>query len=574
MRKFFVLLLFIVLTVGFTWPAALHMRTASVDHGDPILNAWILGWDVHQIFNNPLKLFEANIFYPYPHTLAYSEHLLASSLVAMPFILIWKNAILGLNVVFLFSFVFSGWGMYLLIRELSENVFSPGSFPGHHAEIAGVVGGIIFAFCPFRFGHLCHLQLLTIQWFPFTFLYFHRFIRTNRFRDLFLFTLFFLLLCFSCLYYACYASIALFIAFLFFVRGRHVPKILLFIFLSAAAIFPVARIYSGIQKEMDFKRSTREVRLYSAKLRNYFAVPPNNVLYRKVLRRFSGGGEKELFPGAAAIILAVYGFIGIRRICCRGGACLHPGRLPWATTGGRPYAKRKFLTERFKTVPYKHASPGRIKWFYFTFLIVFLLLSLGTYFDLYRFLYSHLPGFKGLRVPARFAIMVVFALSVFAGFGVLRIKKWKTFFFILIPLLLVLEYWSGTLNFFQKEQEVPEVYKWLAEEDDNTVIVELPIAPSVPTVHFEAYYMYSSTYHWKKMVNGYSGFFPPSYWDMNKTLQNFPSKKSIALLREMGVKYAIIHEEAFGWERWRGMKDGLSRLKHVLSFGKDHVYEL
>ncbi len=556
MRKFFVLLLFIVLTVGFTWPVAHYMRTAFVDHGDPILNAWILAWDVHQIFNNPLKLFEANVFYPYPHTLAYSEHLLASSLIAMPFILIWKNAILGLNVVFLFSFVFSGWGMYLLIRELAENVFSPGSFAERHAEIAGVVGGIIFAFCPFRFGHLCHLQLLTIQWLPFTFLYFHRFIRTNRFRDLFIFTLFFLLLCFSCLYYACYASIALFIAFCFFARKKHIPGLLLFIFLSAAAIFPVARIYSGIQKEMGFKRSAREVRLYSAKLRNYYAVPPNNVLYRKVLRRFSGGGEKELFPGAVALILAVYGFIGIRRMSgqtCRGGACLHPGRPQ-----GSPL----------------HASPGRIKWFYFTLFIVFLLLSLGTYFDLYRFLYSHLPGFKGLRVPARFAIMVVFALSVLAGFGVLRIKKWKTFFFILIPLLLVLEYWSGTLNFFQKEQEVPEVYRWLAEEEDDTVIVELPIAPSIPTVHYEAYYMYSSTHHWKKMVNGYSGFFPPSYWDMNRTLQNFPSEESIALLRELGVKYAIIHEEAFGWERWGGMKDGLSRLKHVISFGNDHVYEL
>ncbi len=176
--------------------------------------------------------------------------------------------------------------------------------------------------------------------------------------------------------------------------------------------------------------------------------------------------------------------------------------------------------------------------------------------------------------PARFAIMVVFALSVFAGFGVLRIKKWKVFFFTLIPLLLILEYWSGTLNFFQSGQEIPEVYRWLAGENDDTVIVELPIASSIPTVHHEANYMYRSTYHWKKMINGYSGFFPPSYWDMNKTLQKFPSEESIALLRELGVKYAIVHEEGFGWERWGGMKDGLSRLKHVISFGNDHVYQL
>ena len=41
----------------------------------------------------------------------------------------------------------------------------------------------------------------------------------------------------------------------------------------------------------------------------------------------------------------------------------------------------------------------------------------------YHFLYSHVPGFDGLRVPARFAMLVVLFLSVAAGFGAAAIER-------------------------------------------------------------------------------------------------------------------------------------------------------
>ena len=39
--------------------------------------------------------------------------------------------------------------------------------------------------------------------------------------------------------------------------------------------------------------------------------------------------------------------------------------------------------------------------------------------------------------------------------------------------------------------------------------MELPLKS--PDIYLEPVYMYFSTFHWHKLVNGYSGFSPPSY---------------------------------------------------------------
>ena len=70
-REILIFLAFLGLTVLMTWPWAAHLRDAVSDRGDPYLNAWILWWNYHQTFNDPLNLFHANIFYPYRYTLAF-----------------------------------------------------------------------------------------------------------------------------------------------------------------------------------------------------------------------------------------------------------------------------------------------------------------------------------------------------------------------------------------------------------------------------------------------------------------------------------------------------------------------
>ena len=80
-------------------PLALHLADAVEDPQDALLNVWITAWDGHQLLSDPSHLFDANIFYSYPRTLAYSELLLGNALLdttaafANPICVMWRLTI-------------------------------------------------------------------------------------------------------------------------------------------------------------------------------------------------------------------------------------------------------------------------------------------------------------------------------------------------------------------------------------------------------------------------------------------------------------------------------------------------
>jgi hypothetical protein len=52
---------------------------------------------------------------------------------------------------------------------------------------------------------------------------------------------------------------------------------------------------------------------------------------------------------------------------------------------------------------------------------------------------------------------------------------------------------------------------------------------------------YYSTLHWKRLLNGYSGFIPDSYYEAVLATAGFPSTESIAWLKATGIQYVIVH---------------------------------
>ena len=56
-------------------------------------------------------------------------------------------------------------------------------------------------------------------------------------------------------------------------------------------------------------------------------------------------------------------------------------------------------------------------------------------------------------------------------------------------------------------------------------------------------YLYYSTFHWQYLVNGYSGFFPPSYQKIVNAVRGFPDETSMNVIRSHGVRYLVIHGE-------------------------------
>ena len=81
------LALFTAAAVIHTWPLAAAPGTwARVDNADTALNAWIVAWVGTALLRAPASLFDANIFYPEPRTLAFSEVMLPQAIIGAPLV--------------------------------------------------------------------------------------------------------------------------------------------------------------------------------------------------------------------------------------------------------------------------------------------------------------------------------------------------------------------------------------------------------------------------------------------------------------------------------------------------------
>ena len=139
------------------------------------------------------------------------------SRIAAPIIWLTDNPVLAVNIAGLAGFFFSGFGAYLLSWHLTRNVG------------AGVIAGIVFAFCPYRFAHLGHLQLLTAQWIPLALFFLHRGLEGRHWRDFFGFGACFVLEMLSSIYYALYLTLAVALFALYFAAispRRHAVEFL------------------------------------------------------------------------------------------------------------------------------------------------------------------------------------------------------------------------------------------------------------------------------------------------------------------------------------------------------------
>ena len=53
--------------------------------------------------------------------------------------------------------------------------------------------------------------------------------------------------------------------------------------------------------------------------------------------------------------------------------------------------------------------------------------------------------------------------------------------------------------------------------------------------------MLNSTDHWQPLVNGYSGFQPPSFYANAAVLQSFPGDEAFTRMRQLGVTHIVVN---------------------------------
>ncbi len=523
-------LLFALLTLGMTYPLVLHLGDSiPSDLGDPLYTVWVLAWDFHKLGDGLAGLWDANIFYPHHGTLLYADSLLGLAFLAAPFLALGVSLVSAYNILFLLSFFLAGLSMYFLVVHLAKS------------RAAAVLAGFIFAFFPYRFAHISHLELLYMAWMPFCLLFLHRFFQRPSYKNLFAAAAFFVLQAMSCAYYGVHLAVVVALFIIFFgwrtrliVRASFWAKMGLLAVCSLAVLGPLFYPYIRVHRQMLFVRSLTIIKYYSAQLQHFLAVPPWNAIWGGLTSSF-GAQEWQLYPGIIPILLAAALFV------------LRPKSTP-TTAGEIPGPLR--LSDKFSLQ------------FYGLMALLAFLLSLGPAIQIfnevilpgpYKILFSWVPGFQGLRVPSRLSVMMMLALAVLSGFGAARWvgrakSSWgKTAVPLVLGGLLFTDFLSVPIPLARMETtgRVPAVYSAVKELPEGAALVELPIPPRGQAKSREALYLYYSTHHWKKVVNGYSGYIPPGYTIIGEAMQNFPSAPTFKLLRDLEVGYVLVHSKWF-----------------------------
>src|SRR4029077_4855098 len=73
----------------------------------------------------------------------------------------------------------------------------------------------------------------------------------------------------------------------------------------------------------------------------------------------------------------------------------------------------------------------------------------------------------------------------------------------------------------------------------------------------DATYMYYSTFHWQHLLNGYSGFSPPSYRKYARAMETMPGAAAIQYLKRRETHYLIVHGERLYGGRYDQIVDEL-----------------
>jgi hypothetical protein len=130
------------------------------DPFDPLFNLYLLKWVAHEAHRAFAGFWDAPFFYPARGVLAYSDHLFGPGLAAAAFASLvpegmprWLPAY---NFLFFTSFAATGLAACFVLRR------------GRLGWAASFLGGAMYAFSPFRWDQLSHLQILLMATIPVT----------------------------------------------------------------------------------------------------------------------------------------------------------------------------------------------------------------------------------------------------------------------------------------------------------------------------------------------------------------------------------------------------------------------
>ena len=528
-----------LLLVAFTLPVSLDPGARSFAQGpDTRLYLWTLGWDLHALKTDPLRIFDANIFFPEKQSLAYSEHLIGAALLAFPLSLFTSNLDLILNFVLLLATLLTALGCDRLAREC-------GASP-RGALLAGIVGG----FAGPRLARLTQAHLATLHFVPWTLAFAIRYLCYGKRRDLLATLALFTLQAMTSGHGGLFLALALALLFggaLISRKLRPVQAIrdggiaaLLLLLVNVPFVIP----YYQVRNRVSLTRLIEDAEGYAPSVGSWLQSPTRTQAFITSsidsLRPSIESANAALFPGFVFLGLAALGCVGLIR---------NRKARTTATIGMAVLATLTF-------------------W-----------LTLGPAFGLYRLGYAIVPGFDLIRVPSRFFLLTLTALSTLAALGLDRIRR---------PLVVWTLILLATIECIPLAWEsphdpivTPPIDAWLAAQPKPFRLVELPIPlpdNSVRQARVHSEFMIHGAAHWQPMVNGYSSLVPPFHMKLYAELHEFPTERGLAELERIGVNYIVVHTDMYQPDRWAEKENAIAafgrRIRLARVEGEGRAYEL
>lgn len=604
------------LTVVMTWPIARDLTHGiPADLGDSLLNMWIMAWvadGVVAMAHGAMSfgdLWNANIFHPSTLTLTLSEHLVPLALQGAPVYLATGNIVLAYDLVFLATFALSGLGVFLFVRELTGSAR------------AAFVAGVFYAFAPYRLGQFPHIQTISSQWMPFALYGMRRYFDTGRWQPLAWGTAAFVLQGLSTGYYLFYFAPVLlaYVLWEMATRGRLRHRST-WVAMAASGVtallcvLPFLLPYAEAKVTFGHSRPFEEVLAYSADLYAYLNAPPQLWLWGSVLNRFPQP-EGDLFFGAVPIVcglaaivlwlrrawlgssgvpwadapaldrrarvlaaLAALAFAIMAAIVLSGGAVWEfAGIRLRMTSPRRPLVLAVLLSAGLLWISPRmrvaaRPRPADLTPFLILALTFAVLMSLGPRpragglplvgLNLYETFYTWVPGFDGLRAPARFAMVATLVLAVLSSGALLALARWGrvgTLALTLVAAAFLAEAyavpmpmnltWSSSERYaapwpvVHRLNEGPLAYRHVLLMPAETVLLELPFGDQA----WDLRYVYYAGLHGKRIVNGYSGYFPDGYQARAARLSAFWSNRGAAwtAATTAGATHLLVHERGY-----------------------------
>jgi hypothetical protein len=483
----------LALVAAALWPmrAQLANLRSVPDLEDPLFSAWRVGWFAHAIVSDPIHLFDANIFYPAPLTLTYSDaHLLPSALGA-PLIWLGADPLVVSNLLLVIAFPLGALAYCIAAWRLAGDVR------------AATVAGLLAAWHPFRFEHISHLELQWFFWIPLTIVALHAALARGGWAAGAALGAAICAQALSSMYFGLMLAVYLVPFTLCLTAGWRV-RASMRLLRAAAAACVVALIAAAIvgppylaSREARGDRNDTTIREFSATPRDYITSHPHNATWGPRIGRHPKP-ERGLFPGIMTPALAITGMLP--PLPASGIALVVSGALAFDWSLGLN----------------------------------------GLTYDELRRLFG---PFRGVRAPARFVVFVATSMILLAAFGVRRLLSYAPSGRprdAVLGLIVVLAWVDLRPRFTLVEawREPPPIYSAI---NPSMVLAEFPMRYG-----WNIAYMYFSTKHWAKLVNGYSGFLPDRFANLQNALATFPTPETLALLRQQGATHVTVNCRFWG----------------------------